>query len=136
IYFGSTLVLVSSFLQRTLMLALFYVGMWNDAFNSVQLPSYLFPAMAADFALLVFGLKKHMGLYVLVSAFLAGVLVVPGHFLFLKTPFLLTNVGYPDPLTGGLHTMPVWSLIRMTIPMAPIPSYIAEGFTWPLPYKS
>src|SRR5213592_1664025 len=136
IYFGSTLVLMFWFLQRTLMIQLFYVGMNNYPFNYVQLPSYLFPAMAADFALLLFGLKKHMGLYVLVSAFLAGVLVVPGHFLFLNTPFLLTNVGYPDPLTGGLHTMPVWSLIRMTIPKAPIPSYIAEGFTWPLPYKS
>jgi len=136
IYFGSTLVLMFWFLQRTLMLQLFYVGMNNYPFNYVQLPSYLFPAMAADFALLLFGLKKHMGLYVLVSAFLAGVLVVPGHFLFLNTPFLLTSVGYPDPLTGGLHTMPVWSLIRMTIPKAPIPSYIAEGFTWPLPYKS
>src|SRR2546428_33469 len=136
IYFAWPLVLMFWFLQRTLMVDLFYVGMNNYPFNYVQLPSYLFPAMAADFTLLLFGLKKHMGLYVLVSCFLAGVMVVPGHFLFLNTPFLLTNIGYPDPLTGGLHTMPVWSLIRMAIPKAPIPSYIAEGFTWPLPYKS
>src|SRR3989475_11082173 len=94
------------------------------------------PSWAANFVLLLFVLKNHMGLYVLVSASLAGFLVVPALFLFLNTPFLLTNVGYPDPFTGGIHTMPVWSLIRMTIPKAPIPSYIAEGFTWPLPYKS
>src|SRR5207247_4856932 len=93
IYFGSILVLMFCFLQRTLMIQLFYVGMNNYPFNYVQLPSYLFPAMAADFALLLFGLKKHMGLYVLVSAFLAGVLVVPRHFLFLNTPFLLSNGG-------------------------------------------
>src|SRR2546430_7317173 len=104
------------FLQRTPMVALFYVGMTNYPFSYVQLPSYLSPAMAADFTLLLFGLKKHMGLYVLVSCFLAGVMVVPRHFLFLNTPFLLTNIGYPDPLTGGLHPTPCWSLIPMAIP--------------------
>src|SRR5256712_9763382 len=116
IYFGSTLVLMFWFLQRPLMVDLFYVGMNNYPFNYVQLPSYLFPAMAADFTLLLFGLKKHMGLYVLVSCFLAGVMVVPGHFLFLNTPFLLTNIGYPDPLTGGLLTTAVLFLIRVAIP--------------------
>src|SRR5438093_1091718 len=88
------------------------------------------------FTLILFGLRKHMGLYVLISCFLAGVLVVPGHFLFLNVPFLLQNVVYPDPLGGVSHVEPVWYLIRMVIPKAPIPSYIAEQFTWPLPYRS
>src|SRR3989442_6287861 len=123
-------------LQRTLMVDLFYVGMNNYPFNYVQLPSYLFPAMAADFTLLLFGLKKHMGLYVLVSCFLAGVMVVPGHFLFLNTPFLLTNIGYPDPLTGELHTMSVWSLILMAIPNSPMPSYTTGAITCSMPYRS
>jgi hypothetical protein len=137
IYFGATLVLMFWFLQRTLMVNLFYVGMNNYPFNYVQLPSYLLPAMATDFTLILFGLRKHMGLYVLISCFLAGVLVVPGHALFLNVPFLASTVTYPDPLTvGQTHLMPVWSLIRMVIPKAPIPSYIAEGFTWPLPYRS
>jgi len=93
--------------------------------------------MATDFTLVLFGLRKHMGLYVLISCFLAGVLVVPGHFLFLNVPFLLTNVVYPDPLnTATNHVMPMWSVIRMVIPKAPIPAYIAEQFTWPLPYRS
>src|SRR2546429_2567932 len=125
------------FLQRSLMIQLFYVGMNNYPFNFVQLPSYLLPAMATDFTLVLFGLRKHMGLYVLISCFLAGVLVVPGHFLFLNVPFLLTNVVYPDPLnTATNHVMPMWSVIRMVIPKAPIPAYIAEQFTWPLPYRS
>jgi len=136
VYFGATLVLMFFFLQRNLMVQLFYVGMNNYPFNYVQLPSYLLPAMACDFTLVLFGLRKHMGLYVLVSATLAGLLVVPGHFLFLNVPFLMTNVVYPDPLGAAQHTMPVWNLIRMVIPKAPIPAYIAEGFTWPLPYKS
>src|SRR3989449_4904001 len=119
------------------MIQLFYVGMNNYPFNFVQLPSYLLPAMATDFTLVLFGLRKHMGLYVLISCFLAGVLVVPGHFLFLNVPFLLTNVVYPDPLnTATNHVMPMWSVIRMVIPKAPIPAYIAEQFTWPLPYRS
>src|SRR5216117_4186760 len=137
VYFGATLVLMFFFLQRTLMVQLFYVGMNNYPFNYVQLPSYLLPAMATDFTLILFGLKKHMGLYVLISCFLAGVLVVPGHFFFLNVPFLLTNVVYPDPLnTATNHVMPMWSVIRMVIPKAPIPAYIAEQFTWPLPYRS
>src|SRR2546422_946717 len=119
------------------MIQLFYVGMNNYPFNFVQLPSYLLPAMATDFTLVLFGLRKHMGLYVLISCFLAGVLVVPGHFLFLNVPFLLTNVVYPDPLNAATnHVMPMWSVIRMVIPKAPIPAYIAEQFTWPLPYRS
>src|SRR5256884_9888787 len=32
--------------------------------------------------------------------------------------------------------MPMWSVIRMVSPKAPIPAYIAEQFTWPLPYRS
>src|SRR6266581_2846170 len=137
VYFGATLVLMFWFLQRTLMVQLFYVGMNNYPFNYVQLPAYMLPAMATDFTLILFGLKKHMGLYTLVACFLAAILVVPSQFLFLNTPFLLSNVVYPDPLAAGsTHVMPVWSLIRMVIPKAPIPSYIAEGFTWPLPYKS
>jgi len=137
VYFGATLVLMFFFLQRNLMIQLFYVGMNNYPFNFVQLPSYLLPAMATDFTLVLFGLRKHMGLYVLISCFLAGVLVVPGHFLFLNVPFLLTNVVYPDPLnTATNHVMPMWSVIRMVIPKAPIPAYIAEQFTWPLPYRS
>ena len=137
INFGATLVLMFWFLQRNLMVQLFYVGMNNYPFNYVQLPSYLLPAMATDFTLILFGLRKHMGLYVLISCFLAGVLVVPGHFLFLNVPFLLTNVVYPDPLNlAQTHVEPVWYLIRMVIPKAPIPSYIAEQFTWPLPYRS
>src|SRR5207244_1513149 len=96
------------------------------------------PAMATDFTLVLFGLRKHMGLYVLISCFLAGVLVVPGHFLFLNVPFLLSPATIPDPLNtlAPAHTMPVWSLIRMVIPKAPIPAYIAEQFSWPLPYRS
>jgi len=137
INFGATLVLMFWFLQRNLMVQLFYVGMNNYPFNYVQLPSYLLPAMATDFTLILFGLRKHMGLYVLISCFLAGVLVVPGHFLFLNVPFLLTNVVTPDPLNALVsHTEPMWYLIRMVIPKAPIPSYIAEQFTWPLPYRS
>src|SRR5437016_6684191 len=112
--------LFRSFLQRNLMVQLFYVGMNNYPFNYVQLPSYLLPAMATDFTLILFGLRKHMGLYVLISCFLAGVLVVPGHFLFLNVPFLLQNVVYPDPLGGVSHVEPVWYLIRMVIPKAPI----------------
>src|SRR5256886_2033071 len=134
---GATLGLMFFFLQRNLVIQLFYVGMNNYPFNFVQLPSYLLPAMATDFTLVLFGLRKHMGLYVLISCFLAGVLVVPGHFLFLNVPFLLTNVVYPDPLnTATNHVMPMWSVIRMVIPKAPIPAYIAEQFTWPLPYRS
>jgi hypothetical protein len=136
INFGATLVLMFWFLQRTLMVDLFYVGMNNYPFNYVQLPSYLLPAMATDFTLIMFGLRKHMGLYVLVASTLAGLLVVPGHFLFLNTPFLAANVVYPDPLAGPSHVMPVWEVIRMAIPKAPIPAYISEMFTWPLPYKS
>ncbi len=137
IYFGATLVLMFWFLQRTVMINLFYVGMNNYPFNFVQLPSYLLPAMATDLTLILFGLRKHMGLYVLISCFLAGVLVVPGHYLFLNVPFLASYVTYPDPLmVGQTHAMPVWSLIRMVVPKAPIPAYIAEGFTWPLPYRS
>ena len=137
VYFGATLVVMFWFLQRTLMVQLFYVGMNNYPFNYVQLPAYMLPAMATDFTLILFGLKKHMGLYTLVACFLAAILVVPSQFLFLNTPFLFSNVVYPDPLAAGsTHVMPVWSLIRMVIPKAPIPSYIAEGFTWPLPYKS
>src|SRR2546426_3252515 len=138
VYFGATLVLMFFFLQRNLMIQLFYVGMNNYPFNFVQLPSYLLPAMATDFTLVLFGLRKHMGLYVLISCFLAGVLVVPGHFLFLNVPFLLSPATIPDPLNtlAPAHTMPVWSLIRMVIPKAPIPAYIAEQFSWPLPYRS
>jgi hypothetical protein len=138
INFGATLVLMFWFLQRSLMVNLFYVGMNNYPFNFVQLPSYLLPAMATDFTLLIFGLKKHMGLYVLVSCFLAGAMVVPSHFIFLNVPFLFSNIGLPDALSASVqaHPMPVWSLIRMVIPKAPIPAYIAEQFTWPLPYRS
>lgn len=136
-YFGATLVLMFWFLQRALMVDLFFVGMNNYPFNYVQLPSYLFPAIASDVALVIFGLRKHMGLYVLVASFLAGVLVVPGHFLFLNVPFLLTNVTYPDPLGAAqAHVLPVWELIRMVIPKAPIPAYISEAWTWPFPYRS
>src|SRR5947208_9310840 len=92
---GSTVDLMFFFLQRNLMVQLFYVGMNNYPFNYVQLPSYLLPAMATDFTLILFGLRKHMGLYVLISCFLAGVLVVPGHFLFLNVPFLLQHVLFP-----------------------------------------
>jgi len=68
---------------------------------------------------------------------LAGVLVVPGHFLFLNVNFLLTNVTYPDPLGAAqAHVLPVWELIRMVIPKAPIPAYISEAWTWPFPYRS
>jgi hypothetical protein len=137
INFGATLVLMFWFLQRSLMVQIFYVGMNNYPFNFVQLPSYLFPAMATDFTLIIFGLRKHLGLYTLVSCFLAGVMVVPGHFLFLNVPFLLQNVIYPDPLTAGqTHVVPMWSVIRMVIPKAVIPAYISEMFTWPLPYRS
>jgi len=38
VYFGSTLVLMFFFLQRNLMIQLFYVGMNNYPFNFVQLP--------------------------------------------------------------------------------------------------
>lgn len=137
IYFGATMVLMFWFLQRTLMVQLFYVGMNNYPFNYVQLPSYLLPAIATDTALILFGLKRHMGLYVLVACFLAGLAVVPGHALFLNVPFLATQVTYPDPLTAGqTHLMPVWEVIRMVIPKAPIPAYIAEGFTWPTAYRA
>src|SRR5439155_1119284 len=56
VYFGSTLVLMFFFLQRNLMVHLFYVGMNNYPFNYVQLPSYLLPPMATDFTLILFGL--------------------------------------------------------------------------------
>lgn len=137
IYFGSTLVLMFWFLQRTLMIDIFFVGMNNYPFNYVQAPSYLLPALATDIALILFGLKKHMGLYVLVAAFLAGLAVVPGHALFLNVPFLATYVpAYPDPLIAGqTHGMYVWEIIRMVIPKAPIPAYISEGWTWPLAYR-
>jgi len=82
VYFGATLVLMFFFLQRNLMVQLFYVGMNNYPFNYVQLPSYLLPAMACDFTLILFGLRKHMGLYVLVSATLAG----PGFAMFITYP--------------------------------------------------
>src|SRR5438552_7723638 len=84
VYFGATLVVMFWFLQRTLMVQLFYVGMNNYPFNYVQLPAYMLPAMATDFTLILFGLKKHMGLYTLVACFLAAILVVPSQFLFLK----------------------------------------------------
>src|SRR3989441_288880 len=137
VHFGATLVVMFWFLQRTLMIQLFYVGMNNYPFNYVQLPSYMLPAMATDFTLILFGLKKHMGMYTLVACFLAAILVVPSQFLFLNTPFLLTNVVYPDPLTvGQTHVLPAWCLIRMVIPKAAIPSYIAEGFTGAAPYTA
>lgn len=136
IYFGATLALMFWFLQRTLMIDLFYVGMNNYPYNYVQPPSYLLSAIASDFVLILFGLKNRMGLYVLSSCFLAGLAVVPGHALFLNTPFLATVATYPDPLGGAAHTMPVWEIIRMVIPKAPIPAYISEAWTWPLPYRS
>lgn len=137
IHFGATMVLMFWFLQRTLMINLFYVGMNNYPFNYVQAPSYLLPAIATDVTLILFGLKRHMGLYVLVASFLAGLAVVPGHALFLNVPFLATQVTYPDPLTAGqTYLMPVWEVIRMAIPKAPIPAYISEGWTWPLAYRS
>ncbi len=135
IYFGATLVLMFWFLQRELMVQLFYVGMNNYPFNYVQLPSYLLPAIATDFALILFGLKKHMGLYVLVASTLAGLAVIPSHVLFLNIPFLASQVTIPDPLTLETHTMYVWEVIRMVIIKAPIPVYISEGWTWPLAYR-
>ena len=136
IHFGATLVLMFWFLQRELMIQIFYVGMNNYPFNYVQLPSYLLPAIATDFALILFGLKKHMGLYVLVASTLAGLAVIPSHVLFLNVPFLATAVTYPDPLVlGQTHGMYVWEVIRMVIIKAPIPVYISEAWTWPLAYR-
>jgi hypothetical protein len=135
--FGSTMVLMFWFIQRLAMVNLFFVGMNNYPFNYVQLPSYLLPAIVSDLALFLFDPKYRLGLYVLVSATLAGAAVVPGHFLFLNVPFLMTNVVYPDPVNASTtYTFPIWYLIRMVIPKAPIPAYISELWSWPLPYKS
>lgn len=142
VYFGATLALMFWFLQRNLMIDIFYVGMNNYPYNYVQPPSYLLSAIATDALLLFFNLKNRMGLYVLISCFLAGLAVVPGHALFLNVPFLAAGtppgppVMYPDPLGGAAHPMAVWEIIRMVIPKAPIPAYISEAWSWPLPYRS
>jgi hypothetical protein len=137
IRFGATMTLMFWFIQRVIMVELFYVGMNNYPFNYVQLPSYLLPAIASDLTLFIFDPKKFRGLYVLTAATMASLFVVPGHFLFLNLPFLMTNVTYPDPLNPAVtYTFPVWYLIRMVIPKAPIPAYISESWSWPHPYRS
>ncbi|MFQ5553064.1 MAG: hypothetical protein ACE5EW_05035, partial [Thermoplasmata archaeon] len=141
IYFGATLVWLFWFLQRVLMVQLFFVGMNAYPFNYVQLPAYALSAVAADVLLIVFNLKNHMGLYVLVSASIAGLLVVPSMYLFLGTQFLLQVATYPTPAVAGLaastsESMPVWEIIRMVIPKAVLPNYISEMWTWPIPYRS
>ncbi len=142
IYMGATLTLMFWFTQRFIMVQLFFVGMNNYPYNYVQLPSYLLPAIASDLMLVVFKLRRHIGLYTLTACTMAGLMVVPGHFLFLNVPFLMSNATYTDPLSGvGLaaypnHSYPVWYLIRMAIPKAPIPAYFSEAFSWPFAYRS
>ncbi|MCS7095129.1 MAG: methane monooxygenase/ammonia monooxygenase subunit A [Thaumarchaeota archaeon] len=136
LYFGATMTFAFWYIQRNIMVYFFFVEMNNYPFNYVQVPSYLFSALATDLTLFVMK-DRHPGLYILISSSIAGALTAPSVLVWHNLPFMMTEVAYPDPVNPETtHIMPIWYLIRMVVPKAPIPAYISEAWSWPHPYRS